>query len=211
VTTRATGRFITFEGIEGGGKSTQIARLAAALESAGKPVVLTREPGGTPLAEQIRELVLAQRDEPVDARAEALLVFAARAQHVWTHVVPALERGAWVLSDRFTDASYAYQGVGRGLGAERISVLENFVQGDLRPDLTLVLDLSVDEGLRRVAERGEAADRFETEQRAFFESIRAAYLERAESSPERYAVVDADASQDEVFAAILSRIEGWLK
>jgi len=153
-------------------------------------VVLTREPGGTPLAERIRELLLAPSSEPMAVDTELLLVFAARAQHLAGVIRPALARGAVVLCDRFTDASYAYQGGGRGVPEARIAALENFVQGDLRPDLTLVFDLPVEVGLARAAARGRL-DRFEQEGRAFFEAVRQAYLRRAASDPARYRVVDA--------------------
>jgi dTMP kinase len=206
----ATGRFITFEGIEGAGKSTQIERLRGWLADQGIDALFTREPGGTPLAEELRGLLLTPRDEAVDPRAEVLMVFAARAQHLWTRIVPAMSSGRWVVSDRFTDASYAYQGEGRGLGAERIGFLEAFVQDELRPDLTLVLDLSVASGRKRISARGGDIDRFEGEQAAFFEKIRNAYLARAAACPDRYAVIDASASEDEVFAhvtvAITSRL-----
>lgn len=201
------GQFITFEGIEGAGKSTQIKRAEAALLAAGHEVVCTREPGGTPFAEDIRNLILTPRDEPVDARTEVLLVFAARAQHVWRHIVPALERGVWVLCDRFTDASYAYQGAGRGLGDESISILENYVQGDLRPDLTLIFDLDIKTGFQRVASRGESQDRFESETLDFFEKIRATYLRRATQHPERYRVIDASKSENEVQMQLLEAIK----
>lgn len=203
----ARGRFVTFEGIEGAGKSTQIKRLCAALRGQGIDAEVTREPGGTPLAEQLRELLLAPRDEPVDPRAEVLMVFAARAQHLWQRIEPAVAAGRWVLSDRFTDASYAYQGEGRGLGDGRIAQLETFVQGNLRPDLTFVLDLSVIEGRQRLLARGGDADRFEREAADFFERIRAAYLRRATAAPQRYAVIDAAADEDVVAERILSAVQ----
>jgi len=152
--------------------------------------VLTREPGGTPLAERIRELLLTPADEPMAVDTELLLVFAARAQHLAQVIRPALERGAVVLCDRFTDATYAYQGGGRGLSIERIAQLEAFVQGELRPDLTLIFDLPVEVGLARAAARGRL-DRFEQEGLRFFESVRRAYLERAKAAPSRYRIIDA--------------------
>ncbi|WP_285426822.1 dTMP kinase [Pseudomonas sp. F3-2] len=185
-----TGLFITLEGPEGAGKSTNREYLAERLRSQGVDVVLTREPGGTPLAERIRELLLAPSDETMHADTELLLVFAARAQHLAGVIRPALARGAVVLCDRFTDATYAYQGGGRGLSVQRISALEDFVQGDLRPDLTLVFDLPVEIGLSRAAARGRL-DRFEQEGRAFFEAVRNTYLNRAAAAPERYRLVDA--------------------
>lgn len=185
-----SGLFITLEGPEGAGKSTNREYLAEGLRTGGREVVLTREPGGTPLAERIRELLLAPSSEPMAVDTELLLVFAARAQHLAGVIRPALARGAVVLCDRFTDASYAYQGGGRGVPEARIASLENFVQGDLRPDLTLVFDLPVEVGLARAAARGRL-DRFEQEGRAFFEAVRQAYLRRAASDPARYRVVDA--------------------
>lgn len=185
-----TGCFITLEGPEGAGKSTNREFIAEYLRERGIDVVLTREPGGTPLAERIREILLAPADEPMASDTELLLVFAARAQHIDQVIRPALARGAVVLCDRFTDATYAYQGGGRGLGLGRIEQLENFVQGDLRPDLTLIFDLPVEIGLSRAAARGRL-DRFEQEGLEFFEAVRTAYLERARQAPARYRVIDA--------------------
>ncbi|NWC00308.1 dTMP kinase [Pseudomonas gingeri] len=185
-----TGLFITLEGPEGAGKSTNRDYLAACLRAQGVDVLLTREPGGTPLAERIRELLLATSDEAMCADTELLLVFAARAQHLATVIRPALARGAIVLCDRFTDATYAYQGGGRGLSPERIATLEHFVQGELRPDLTLVFDLPVEIGLARASARGRL-DRFEQEGRVFFDAVRSTYLKRAEADPSRYRLVDA--------------------
>ncbi|GAC1031236.1 dTMP kinase [Pseudomonas sp. No.21] len=187
-----SGLFITLEGPEGAGKSTNRDFLAERLRSHGIDVLLTREPGGTPLAERIRELLLAPSDEAMAADTELLLMFAARAQHIAGVIRPALARGQVVLCDRFTDATYAYQGGGRGLPVERIALLENFVQGELRPDLTLVFDLPVDVGLSRAAARGRL-DRFEQEDRSFFEAVRQTYLQRAAAAPERYRVLDAAA------------------
>jgi len=184
------GKFLTIEGTEGVGKSTNLAFVSDWLKTKGIDVVITREPGGTPLAEEIRSLLLAKRDEPVNETAELLLVFAARAQHIAQVIQPALARGAWVLSDRFTDATYAYQGGGRGLSTETITQLEQLVQGDLRPDLTLILDIDVELGLNRARQRGEL-DRFESETVVFFERVRAAYRTRAEQASSRYALVDA--------------------
>ncbi|MBK3747706.1 dTMP kinase [Stutzerimonas balearica] len=200
-----SGLFITLEGPEGAGKSTNRDYLAALLREHGVDVVLTREPGGTPLAERIRELLLAPADEPMASDTELLLVFAARAQHLQQVVRPALTRGAVVLCDRFTDATYAYQGGGRGVPAERIALLEDFVQGALRPDLTLVFDLPVEVGLARAAARGRL-DRFEQERLEFFEAVRSTYLQRAAQSPERYRVLDAAQPLD----AVQQRIAGLL-
>jgi len=188
-----TGLFITLEGPEGAGKSTNREYLAQGLRSHGLDVVLTREPGGTPLAEQIRELLLTPANEPMNSDTELLLVFAARAQHLAQVIRPALERGAVVLCDRFTDATYAYQGGGRGLSNQRIEQLESFVQGEMRPDLTLIFDLPVEVGLSRAAARGRL-DRFEQEGLGFFEAVRGAYLDRARLDPGRYRVVNAGQS-----------------
>ncbi|MBC7198977.1 dTMP kinase [Stutzerimonas balearica] len=200
-----SGLFITLEGPEGAGKSTNRDYLAALLREHGVDVVLTREPGGTPLAERIRELLLAPADEPMASDTELLLVFAARAQHLQQVVRPALARGAVVLCDRFTDATYAYQGGGRGVPAERIALLEDFVQDVLRPDLTLVFDLPVEVGLARAAARGRL-DRFEQERLEFFEAVRSTYLQRAAQAPERYRVLDAAQPLD----AVQQRIAGLL-
>ncbi len=196
-----SGLFITLEGPEGAGKSTNRDYLAMCLRAAGIEVLLTREPGGTPLAERIRELLLAPSDEPMAADTELLLVFAARAQHLAKVIRPALARGCVVLCDRFTDATYAYQGGGRGLSQQRIAELERFVQGDLRPDLTLLFDLPVEQGLARAAARGRL-DRFEQEQRSFFEAVRQTYLQRAALAPQRYRLLDASQSLQQVQAAI---------
>ncbi len=185
-----SGLFITLEGPEGAGKTTNREFLAERLRTAGHEVLLTREPGGTPLAERIRELLLAPSDEPMATDTELLLMFAARAQHLDQVIRPALAAGKVVLCDRFTDATYAYQGGGRGVSEARIAVLEDFVQGTLRPDLTLVFDLPVDVGLARAAARGRL-DRFEQEGRAFFEAVRQTYLRRATLNPQRYRIIDA--------------------
>jgi len=188
-----SGLFITLEGPEGAGKSTNREYLAECLRAQGVEVLLTREPGGTPLAERIRELLLAPTDEIMCADTELLLMFAARAQHLEAVIRPALRRDVVVLCDRFTDATYAYQGGGRGLSFARIGILEDFVQGTLRPDLTLVFDLPVEIGLSRAAARGQL-DRFEQEGRAFFEAVRKTYLQRASAAPSRYKVIDAGQS-----------------
>lgn len=195
------GRFITFEGTEGVGKSTQIANAADTLKNLGVDCVVTREPGGTPMAEAIRELLLAPRDESVNELTELLLMFAARAQHFHTYILPALEKGQWVLCDRFTDATFAYQGGGRGVPSERIALLENLVQGDVRPDHVVLLDAPVETGMARARQRGEL-DRFEQEAVSFFQRIRDTYLARAAAEPARYNIVDASASLEQVSARI---------
>lgn len=197
------GRFITIEGGEGAGKSTNVALMADFLRASGIAHLTTREPGGTRLGELVRELLLAVTDEPIVPLAELLLMFAARAQHLAQVVVPALEAGTWVICDRFTDASYAYQGAGRGLGEAPVAVLEQLVQGALRPDLTLILDLDPDRGLARVRQRGPL-DRFEREQRAFFLRVRAAYQRRAELDPGRCRLIDAGQTPEQVGEAVLA-------
>ena len=184
------GKFITVEGIEGAGKSSNLDFMQRMLEVSGLKVVRTREPGGTPLGEEIRDLLLSLRHSGMSQNSELLLMFAARSEHIDRVIEPALTSGSWVLCDRFTDASYAYQGGGRGIACERIAVLERWAQGEVRPDLTLLLDLPVAEGLARAGERSEP-DRFEIEQQQFFHRVRARYLEIAAASPERVRVVDA--------------------
>ena len=200
------GRFIVLEGGEGGGKSTQARRLSAHLEGAGRRVLLTREPGGSPLAEAIRALVLGSWPEGVDATTELLLIFAARAAHVHATIRPALEAGIDVICDRFVDASYAYQGAGRGLGAAPVALLEQLVLGDLRPDCVLVLDVAPELGMQRIAERGDN-NRFDAESIAFMQRVRAAYLARAAAAPERYAVIDASRDVDAVAAELVAMVE----
>ncbi|WP_417682901.1 dTMP kinase [Roseibium sp.] len=185
-----SGRFITVEGGEGVGKTTNLDFIEASLRAQGRDVVRTREPGGTPLAESVRELLLARRDEQVSDLTELLLVFAARAQHLEQVIKPALAAGKWVLCDRFTDATYAYQGAGRGMDMTAIATLEQLVQQTLRPDLTLLLDVPVEIGMARASARS-APDRFESEQLQFFEAVRKLYLQRAEAEPDRFAVIDA--------------------
>lgn len=189
--------FITLEGIEGVGKSTNLAFIHAWLRQHGHEVVQTREPGGTPLAEQIRELLLAPREEAVDSDTELLLMFAARAQHVATVIKPALAAGKTVLSDRFVDASFAYQGGGRQLPLKRIAALSLWLLADFTPHLTLLLDLHPDIALARARQRGEA-DRFEREQLAFFVRVRDTYLQRAAAEPQRFAIIDASHPLEQV-------------
>lgn len=188
--TSTNGKFITLEGTEGVGKTTNREFIQSYLETRGIRLCVTREPGGTPLAEEVRELLLARRDELVDEQAELLLIFAARAQHLARVILPALARGEWVLCDRFTDATYAYQGAGRGLSLTTIESLESLVQGALRPDLTIVLDIDVATGLQRASNRSES-DRFESEAVEFFDRVRDGYRQRVEANPSRYAVVNA--------------------
>ena len=203
------GRFITVEGIEGAGKSTHLTAIRDLIQSAGHTVLLTREPGGTPLGEGIRQLLLRPDLGPMSPEAELLLLFGARAEHLARVIRPALDAGQWVLCDRFTDATYAYQGGGRGLPAERIVTLERWVHGDLQPDLTLLFDLPIATGLARVAHRG-AEDRFEQEERAFFERVQAAYRARAERFPGRFRVIDTDAEPDEVRLRVERALRPWL-
>ncbi|MFY0992683.1 dTMP kinase [Halomonas sp. C05BenzN] len=213
------GRFITLEGGEGVGKTTNLALVADWLEARGLEVVRTREPGGTPRAEAIRALLLdPDGEEPLDDDAELLLVFAARAQHLARVIRPALARGAWVVSDRFTDATFAYQGGGRGIEASRIAALETFVQRGLEPDLTLLLDMPMGSAQQRLEGRldrqGGERDRFERERADFFEAVRQAYLERAAVAPERVVVIDAAAGLEEVQQRLVecleARVAPWL-
>ena len=189
--------FITVEGIEGVGKSTAVATLANLLQAQGRTVCITREPGGTPIAEAIRRVLLDNYSEPMEIDTELLLMFAGRAQHIATVIEPALARGEWVLSDRFTDASYAYQGGGRHISDERIAILEQWVQGTLSPDITLLLDAPEDLALARAKKRSDL-DRIEQEALHFFSNVRAKYLARAEAEPERFYCIDASASLEEV-------------
>ncbi len=194
---RERGRFITLEGGEGAGKTTNMRYIAERLRAAGARVVETREPGGTPLAENIRGLLLESSHDSMHPDTELLLMFAARAQHLHERVLPALARGEWVLCDRFTDATYAYQGGGRQLDMQRIAQLEAWVQQGFEPCRTLLFDLPVEIGLQRAGERG-TLDRFEREERAFFERVREVYLQRAKTYPERFRVLDAGETLSEV-------------
>lgn len=188
-------RFITFEGIDGAGKSSQIAAAVALIESRGIPVVQTREPGGTPLGEKLRELLL---HESMHLETEAMLMFAARREHLAALIEPSLAAGKWVVSDRFTDATYAYQVGGRGLDEARFSALEHWVHPHLQPDLTLIFDLDPAVAARRLAGTGNAPDRFEREKADFFERVRNAYLRRAAADPCRVKVIDASQTPDEI-------------
>ena len=191
------GKFITLEGIEGVGKTTNREYIRDLLLKTGKPCIETREPGGTPLGEALREMLLEHKHEGMSADAELLMMFAARAEHLNKVILPALNAGTNVLCDRFTEATYAYQGGGRELGMEKIADLENFVQGDLRPDLTVILDAPVDIGRERAGKRS-APDRIEKEKNDFFEKVRNAYLAQAKQHPERIAVVDASVELEQV-------------
>lgn len=192
------GRFITFEGIEGAGKSTVVRAAMAHLQSVGVDAQATREPGGTPLAERVRAIVLERDSEPVPASAELLLMFAARALHVTNLIEPALQRGQWVLCDRFTDATRAYQGGGRGMSADTIEALAQLAHPGLAPDLTLLLDVPPALGLARAKGRQDGGDRFEDETLAFFERVRAGYLRLAAAQPSRWCVIDASAPLPQV-------------
>ncbi len=203
------GCFITVEGGEGAGKSSNLAFVRRYLEQHGKQLVVTREPGGTSLGEAIRALLLDHRNNEITDDTELLLMFAARAQHIAEVIRPALEQGKWVLCDRFTDATYAYQGGGRGISRERIAVLEQWVQQGLEPDLTLLLDIPVLQGLERAGQRS-APDRFEQEQNAFFERVRAAYLEQVRRNPQRYRVIDASKPLEQVQRSIAEVLAQWL-
>lgn len=206
----ARGRFITFEGSEGCGKSTQIARLKARLEGEGREVLLTREPGGTAAGEKVRDLLQhAPEGEGLTAEAELLLFAASRAQLVREVIEPALARGAWVLADRFLDSTTVYQGVGRGLGAEAVATVNALAVGGCLPDRTVLLDIDVAESRRRIAGRdGGVADRMEREPDAFFERVRRGYLELAAGEPGRFLVIDASATPDVVEAQIASKVLG---
>jgi dTMP kinase len=210
----AAGRFVTMEGIEGVGKSTQVARLSEALKSLGIAHVVTREPGGTPLAESIRDVVLTARQETLPPTAELLLMFAARAVHLANHIEPNLRAGRWVICDRFTDATYAYQGGGRQLRMDTIGELESMVQGTLRPHLTLLLDAPVEKALARARRRnaGSPEDRFERERSDFFERVTSVYRARAAAEPDRIAIIDATRSVEEVGARILEqlKVRSWI-
>lgn len=204
------GRFITVEGGEGVGKTTNLVFIESRLRAADIDVVVTREPGGTALGEEIRGLLLGHRHAGMTDDAELLLVFAARAEHLAKVIKPALAAGRWVLCDRFTDATYAYQGGGRGTAASRIAELECWTQGELRPDLTLLLDMPVQQGLERAGVRS-APDRFESEQAAFFERVRNAYLSLAAQQPQRYRIIDTGQLLEAVQAAIGVVIDAYVE
>ncbi|MGC2457387.1 MAG: dTMP kinase [Gallionellaceae bacterium] len=198
-------KFITFEGVDGAGKSTHLDWFAESLRSRGREVVVTREPGGTPLGERLREILLSQA---MHAETEALLMFAARREHIEQVIRPALHRAIWVISDRFSDASFAYQGGGRGVPVEKLEQLERWVHADLQPDLTLLFDIPVQVARQRLSNNA-TLDRFEQEQESFFERVRQAYLQRYRKHPERFALIDAARTPDEV-REILKKIIGSL-
>ncbi len=194
-------KFITFEGVDGAGKSTHLEWFAERLRSRGREVLVTREPGGTPLGERLREILLHQT---MHAETEALLMFAARREHVEQVIRPALRRGTWVISDRFSDASFAYQGGGRGVATDKLEILEQWVHADLQPDLTLLFDIPVQVARQRLSNNA-SLDRFEQEQQDFFERVRQAYLQRYRKQPARFALIDAARTPDEV-KEILERV-----
>lgn len=200
------GKFITFEGTEGVGKSTQIQLLENFLKTKNISCIVTREPGGTKLGEHVREILLNNDGVEIDSMTELLLMFSARAQHLKEVIYPALKDNTWVLCDRFTDASYAYQGGGRGLSFPIIKRIETSVQNQFKPDLTILLSGDIQEGMRRVFKRGEK-DRFEQEQLEFFERVRSSYLTLAKASPERFSVVDADQKIDKIALVIQAAVK----
>ena len=204
------GKFITVEGIEGVGKSTNIDTLVQRIEAAGHKVLTTREPGGTPFAEDIREILMNRSDEPVPEIAELLLMFAARSFNVNNVILPALEAGTWVVCDRFTDSTRAYQGGGRGLPMETINRVADWVHGDTWPDLTILLDAPVEVGMERAGNRGEP-DRFEQERHEFFQRVRECYLQIAASEPNRFVVIDTTRTIEEVreeISALAEQVSG---
>ena len=204
------GKFITLEGGEGAGKSSNIPFIETYLRERGINLLMTREPGGTALSERIRTILLDKQEQHMTSDTELLLMFAARAQHLEQVILPALQTGQWVVCDRFTDATYAYQGGGRGIPDQRIAVLEQWVQGDFRPDQTLIFDLPVATGLARAGERS-TPDRFEQENLVFFERVRAAYLQRAEAAPQRYTIIDAAPDLQTVQHQIAATLDILLK
>jgi dTMP kinase len=200
-----TGKFISLEGIDGAGKSTHLNPIAEWVRARGHEVLVTREPGGTPLGESLRQLLLHQSMDP---DTEALVMFAARREHVLKVIAPALQRGAWVISDRYTDASFAYQGGGRGVSPEHLSYLESWVEGGVRPHLTLLFDLDPIEARKRVLKSTPHPDRFEREQDAFFNHVRAAYLARAAAEPRRFHILDSSQTPETIFAQVCLALEG---
>lgn len=204
-----TAKFITLEGSEGVGKTTNLEHIQKLLTEKNIDFIVTREPGGTELGEQLRELLLGHKHDGMADETELLMMFAARAEHLDKVIKPALNKGQWVLCDRFTDATYAYQGGGRGIALERISILEDYVQGDLRPDLTLLLDAPIEVGRERAGKRS-APDRFEKEQVDFFNKVRDMYLNRAKQDPERMKIVNAAAELDDVKQQITTYLDAFV-
>jgi dTMP kinase len=203
-------RFITIEGGEGAGKTTALGFIENYLRKADIPLIVTREPGGTFLGERLREILLNPNENAICGEAELLMMFAARAQHLHDVIYPALEQGKWVLCDRFTDASYAYQGAGREMGAQRVASLETWLQADFRPDCVFLLDIDPQLGMQRVTQRGEK-DRFELEEHGFFQRVRQAYRERAQQFPERYRVIDAGQSLAQVHAQLSEQLQALVQ
>ncbi len=203
------GKFITLEGIDGAGKSTQLAWIVQLLQQAGCATVVTREPGGTPVGEQLRALLL-DKASNMHPETEALLMFAARREHLDKVILPALSRGQWVISDRFSDASFAYQGGGRGLDTQKLAILEQWTQGSVQPNLTLYFDVPVELGQQRVS-LIKNADRFEQEQNDFFQRVRAAYLDRAQQFPQRIKIIDSSLPLNAVKAAVAQILQKILK
>ena len=204
------GMFISLEGIEGAGKSTHMPALADLLESHKISCLSTREPGGTEFGERIREMLLSKTQAPSSVEAELLLLFAARAEHIRTRIKPALEAGSWVLTDRFVDASFAYQGAGQGLGVDRVEELAQWLLPDLRPDLVLVLDISVATALERLRKRGQKKDRYEENNMEFFTRARQYYLDQATAQPDRYRVIDAERPVDKIHEELLQILRGLI-
>ncbi len=204
------GRFITVEGQDGAGKTTNLSVIRDALESSGIPIVQSREPGGTPWGEALRELILNYRDTDIVPTAELLTIFAARAQHIHQVIAPALSVGKWVLCDRFTDATYAYQGGGRGISLDAIALLEHMVQGQLQPDLTLLFDVDIDTGNARAQQRS-TADRFESEQASFKQAVRTRYLTIAKQNPQRVKVIDASQPLEQVVREVRSQVNDFIR
>lgn len=204
------GQFITFEGVEGAGKTTNISFVADKIKKAGYDILLTREPGGTTTGEAIRNILISKDLPEMHHQTELLLMFAARSEHLHRKIIPALEQGTWVLCDRFTDASYAYQGAGRGIKTQNIKILETLVQETLRPDITFLFDLEADIGLARAKSRGET-DRFEQQQIDFFNRVRSEYLKMAEAEPKRFRIIEAQHDLNIVQQQINQKLEAILK
>jgi len=209
MTQKTAAKFITLEGSEGVGKTTNLEHIKTLLTENGINFVVTREPGGTELGEQLRDLLLGHKHDGMADETELLMMFAARSEHLDKVIKPALAKGQWVLCDRFTDATYAYQGGGRGIDLKRISILEDYVQGDCRPDLTLLLDASIEVGRERATQRS-APDRFEKEQTDFFNKVRSAYLKRAADDPKRMKVIDASLELDAVKNQITEQLKSFI-